>query len=836
LLEQRSQRSRGRAWTGSGLAVALALGAASCTYITQRAYEEKRDGIDADQDGAPWHEDCDDKDPLRSPTFAEVPYDGLDNDCGNDGDLVDMDGDGYPGITDAEYAQLDPPAQEPFPASLVGKPLDCADDPAARPGAADIHPDSTTEVEYDGIDSDCDGANDFDGDGDGYLPQTVAGQPIDAVAALEAYVADWGYQDRVAGWAPPGAAAPLPGDCNDFRDDVHPSPPTPEVPYDGVDQDCDGANDFDQDGDGFMPRYVPGGLETEAAYDQFVAQYHQNDPPWIVPGDVTTQLGEVLTAFDDCLDAPHAELALDPGDVHPRADLDDDAWYDGVDSNCWADNDFDRDGDGFFPATLPLGTTTTGTTTTGTTTTGTTTTGTTTTGTTTTGTTTTGTTTTGTTTGEVQALYDDYVRIWGYEDREEGWGAANGLLVPEPGDCVDTDPETYPHALELVGDGTDQDCDGNPDAAAFAFAGWLWDRPSQPRILRIGDTYVTSLTARQLDLGGGSVLDEVGVSLSVPLSEARGGAAPVIAQFKLADDTRPVDEVIAFAALPNPTDLTTDGIPDPAAWVATAWTADINGYTYLHGRLIYEHSGSGAIGLQSLVSNFTETAYSPTSIALAVNDLGEPYVAGCTPDLLHVIQSFDAQPTDPELEDYTPGQGGLCFVTGPPYDVGADEVVDLTRCTAAQCRSYPLQRNTGLVVGPGTLTGELWTSAHRHGDLQILLDGASMIVRDEIALVDYTLFGGEAPLAGDAVLVDGELFAAAVVDGGGSPRVDLVYGQYPTMSAPITMPFAPEGLDVVPDGIALHADGDRVVIVVSARDRTGTPGQDAVGWMFLGKP
>jgi hypothetical protein len=254
---------------------------------------------------------------------------------------------------------------------------------------------------------------------------------------------------------------------------------------------------------------------------------------------------------------------------------------------------------------------------------------------------------------------------------------------------------------------------------------------------------------------------------------------------------------------------------------------------------MYEHSGSGAITLQNLVSNFTETAYSATSIAVAVNDGGEPYVVGCTADQLHAIEGLAPQPTEPELEDFTANQGGLCFATAPPYPAGADEIVDLTRCTAAQCRSYSLQRSGDqLMVGPGALTGEVWTGARRHGDLQVLLNGTSVVVRDEIAGVDDVLFTGQGAISADAVVVGGELYAVAIVDEGGGPRVDLVYGPYPTMSAPITMPFVPVDptLDVVPDGVALHADDDRVVIVVTAHDRSGTPARDAVGWMFLGKP
>ena len=38
-------------------------------------------------------------------------------------------------------------------------------------------------------------------------------------------------------------------DCDDADEDIHPT--ATEIWYDGIDQDCDGANDFDQDLDGY---------------------------------------------------------------------------------------------------------------------------------------------------------------------------------------------------------------------------------------------------------------------------------------------------------------------------------------------------------------------------------------------------------------------------------------------------------------------------------------------------------------------------------------------------------------------------------------------------------
>ncbi|MSP54108.1 MAG: hypothetical protein EXR69_00640 [Myxococcales bacterium] len=87
-------------------------------------------------------------------------------------------------------------------------------------------------------------------------------------------------------------------DCDDAAPDAYPG--AEEIWYDGIDEDCGGGSDYDQDGDGHESPAAPDGLG------------------------------------DDCEDT-------DAG-VYPGAE---DVLYDGVDADCSGDSDYDADGDGY---------------------------------------------------------------------------------------------------------------------------------------------------------------------------------------------------------------------------------------------------------------------------------------------------------------------------------------------------------------------------------------------------------------------------------------------------------------------------------------------------------
>ena len=237
--------------------------------------------VDRDGDGyAPDEGDCDDTDITIGPGMTEVPYDGLDNDCDpltldddldEDGfdistDCDDLDDTTFPGsaidATSSEcmydgdgdgYGSSTPPAG--FDAGT-----DCDDvDLSVNPGEDEV---------CDGVDNDCDTLVDdddsdtidasfswIDVDVDGYGDATST-----PVLSCSGAVTGSGFADN-------------PSDCDDADPAINPE--STEVAYDGIDDDCDGADLVDVDRDGFADTSV-GGTDCDDD-DNMVFPYQWED-------------------------------------------------------------------------------------------------------------------------------------------------------------------------------------------------------------------------------------------------------------------------------------------------------------------------------------------------------------------------------------------------------------------------------------------------------------------------------------------------------------------------------------------------------------------------------
>ena len=235
--------------------------------------------------------DCDDTQVGISPVSAEIPYDGIDQNC-DGGDLNDVDEDGFPSVlvsggTDCDdgSAAVHPEVEEVLngiddncdghidegtPAADTDEDGytiaegDCADeDPTIYPGVAEI---------CDGQDQDCNGITDegtscYDDDGDGFsedgsvggsqdcddtnsntwpgAPEYLDGQDNNCDGQID------NNMDAVDNDGDGSSEAQ--GDCNDSNGGIHPG--ATEI-CDDLDQDCDGIIDdgtlcHDDDGDGY---------------------------------------------------------------------------------------------------------------------------------------------------------------------------------------------------------------------------------------------------------------------------------------------------------------------------------------------------------------------------------------------------------------------------------------------------------------------------------------------------------------------------------------------------------------------------------------------------------
>ena len=130
-----------------------------------------------------------------------------------------------------------------------------------------------------------------------------------------------------------GDGVEWPDDCLDTDPNAYPG--ATDVWYDGIDSDCAGNSDFDLDGDGSDTPTDCNDLDAAVGPGAADAWYDGVDSNCDGAPDFD-QDGDGYDLTDDCDDTD--------GGVYPGAP---ETPYDGVDADCLGDSDFDRDGDGY---------------------------------------------------------------------------------------------------------------------------------------------------------------------------------------------------------------------------------------------------------------------------------------------------------------------------------------------------------------------------------------------------------------------------------------------------------------------------------------------------------
>ncbi|NCG18836.1 MAG: hypothetical protein GWP91_07470 [Rhodobacterales bacterium] len=680
----------------------LALGV-GCTYVTQADLEEHFDLLDEDNDGVTKGEkDCDDNDATRSQLLEEIPYDGIDNNC-DGSDLVDVDGDSYPGLLKSEWTPLNDGVE--WPTGVRADVVDCADDPNIIAEAQNIFPDKVSDLPYDGLDSDCAGDNDYDVDVDGDMPP--------------GYESDYAAYTELWGITATGTFT----DCDDFDHTTYGGAPD-DVWYDGTDTDCAGNNDFDQDADGYMPDESTYGSD----YNNFLNAFHDGVAP--------ASFGSA--DWGDCRD--------EDSTANPGAS---DTWYDGADSDCDGQNDFDQDADGWIRAAD-------------------------------------------------SASYDIFVAEWGYTGDTQ------------VGDCIDTDATINPDMLESIDDGIDTDCDGDENTAPFGYADLLWTAPRPPAIAGTTGHFILVSAADNFE-GNGIPNTNAGVALAF---ERTAGAdadyfdRAIIWQGQTSED--PIGEAVDVVASGD------------KFWASTVYTRTSTDQTFLIAKSYNYRTADSEYVNGATDVRTANSSYTATNVDLPLDNADNAWAWATGGDRVHVLHGDGTSGLYDGAEQSFIGAENI-FINSANNSTST-----ATACDSAGCQTLAADGGAITATVDQDWSTDSFTHTSSHDGIWVLAPSTGLLIVD--GSQTHRVLSSFPILHADAILYDGLLYIAAVIDDGAS-QVMMLHGD--PNAGTFAQTIFPINADrtLTPTGVAIHADADRIMLAISAEDGTG---DDAVGWAFLG--
>ncbi|MEQ1567745.1 MAG: putative metal-binding motif-containing protein, partial [Myxococcota bacterium] len=326
---------------------------------------------------------------------------------------------------------------------------------------------------------------------------------------------------------------------------------------------------------------------------------------------VEDEIDADLDGYDTTQDCDDADPLVHPNQV--------DAWYDGVDSDCGGDDDFDQDADGHpvpdaggddcddrDPAVSPS-------------------------------------------TAEVpyDGIDQDCDPATPDDDLDgDGFGFVD--------DCDDTDPGRSPVTLETLDDGHDDDCDGQVDLAPWGVDDLSFLGPGSPSLVTVGDQLVLAVLATQASYDALPDLAEyTSPGLLVPLDPHGVNGAPIAG---------PVGSWWGKSD-PDPTVDVGLAVVDDLVYTSVSWLSSVNDYGY-YGVRATQWVG-GPLGWFSVNPSYRKEVFTEwTRSGLWVADDGEVWVCASGVDSLAYLRADGTLDAPGAWLSGVDGSGG-CAWTGP---------------------------------------------------------------------------------------------------------------------------------------------------------------------------